>query len=43
MFGLELPEFVVILILVLVVFGMGKLPEIGRRTLLKARSHEPPH
>ena len=29
MFGLGLPEIVVLLILLLAVFGLGKLPEIG--------------
>lgn len=29
MFGFGLPEMIVVLVLVLVVFGAGKLPEIG--------------
>jgi sec-independent protein translocase protein TatA len=29
MFGLGIPELVIILVLVLIVFGAGKLPEIG--------------
>ncbi len=29
MFGLGLPELLIVLVIVLVVFGAGKLPEIG--------------
>ncbi len=47
MFGIGIPELVIILIIILIIFGTGKLPEIGGalgkgiRNFRKA-SHEKP-
>ncbi len=47
MFGVGMPELLVILVIVLIIFGAGKLPQIGEglgkgiRNFRKATSKEP--
>jgi len=48
MFGIGMPELIIILIIILIIFGAGKLPEIGSgigkgiRNFKKATTQEPP-
>ena len=48
MFGIGMPELVVVLVIIMIVFGAGKLPEIGAgigkgiRNFKKAVSDEEP-
>ena len=47
MFGLGMPELIIILIIILIIFGAGRLPEIGSgigkgiRNFRKATSDQP--
>jgi len=47
MFGIGMPELLVILVIILIIFGAGKLPQIGEglgkgiRNFRKATSKEP--
>jgi sec-independent protein translocase protein TatA len=49
MFGIGMPELIIILVIILIIFGAGKLPEIGAgvgkaiKSFKSATADEEPH